>query len=161
MGAEPLSKHFPRRNRIISGLSLGTVVVEAGKKSGALITAYNALEQSREVFAVPGEIRSPKSTGTNKLIKEGAKLIENVDDILDEIPQWQDRAKSEENTQQFQMTLSGREKKLWDILSNTPIHVDSLADQARMEVSETLSVLLSLELKDAVKQAAGMMFMRR
>lgn len=161
IGAEPLSPHFPKRNRIISGLSLGTVVVEAGKRSGALITAYNALEQSREVFAVPGDVRNQKSAGTHKLIKEGAKLIEDVDDILDEIPQWQDHTKSEVSSKPFQTTLSGREKRLWEIMSSHPIHVDVLADKANMEVSETLSVLLSLELKDAVKQTAGMMFMRR
>jgi len=136
-------------------------VVEAGKKSGALITAYNALEQSREVFAVPGDVRSKKSAGTHKLIKEGAKLIEGVEDILEEIPQWQDQSKSAEDSNRFIEMLSGKEKQLWEILSTQPIHVDALADQAKIDVSETLSLLLSLELKDAVKQMAGMMFMRR
>ena len=161
MGAEPLSTHFPRRNRIISGLSLGTVVVEAGHKSGALITAYNALSQSREVFAVPGDIRSKKSVGTHRLIKEGAKLIENVEDILDEIPQWKKLSQANSRVDQPLPQLSQQEKQLWDVLSKQPTHVDKLAKQAKMDVSETLSVLLSLELKDAVKQMAGMMFMRR
>lgn len=159
MGEEPLPHNFPRRNRIISGLCPGTLVVEAGVKSGALITAYMALEQGREVFAVPGSIRGHRSRGTHKLIKEGAKLVENVDDILAELPQLQEVERSF-NPDIKPQSLTKDEMRLWEYLTEEPIHIDTLAPQAGMSTQEALSVLLSLELKDTVKQLSGMMFMR-
>ncbi len=161
MNAEPAGVHFPRRNRIISGLSLGTIVVEAGEKSGALITAYMALDQGREVFAVPGSIRSPKSKGTHQLIKEGAKLVENLEDVLAEIPQWKDKGEKRAKREDVFERLSDQEKKVWEVLSERPIHIDRIAASANVTTSEALALLLSMELKDCVKQLSGMMFVRQ
>ena len=160
MGAEPAGVHFPRRNRIISGLSLGTVVVEAGERSGALITAYMALDQGREVFAVPGSIQSPKSRGTHRLIKEGAKLVEGIEDILAEMPQWRDGGETEEK-RNISATLSGQEKDVWEVLSDEPRHIDEIAAKANVTSSEALALLLSLELKNCVRQLSGMRFVRQ
>ncbi len=160
MDTEPASGHFPRRNRIISGLSLGTVVVEAGEKSGALITAYMALEQGREVFAVPGSIRSSKTRGTHRLLKEGAKLVECVEDILVEIPGWTIDEKERDHKSNIVDQLSAGEKKLWQVLSDEPLHIDRIAIEANVTTSEALAVLLSMELKNCVKQISGMMFVR-
>ena len=160
LGTEPAAGHFPRRNRIISGLSLGTVVVEAGQKSGALITAFMALEQGRDVFAVPGSIRSQQSRGPHRLIKEGAKLIENVEDIIAEIPEWQKREAHDKQTKDIVESLATDEKKLWDVLSHEPLHIDQVAAQANVTTSEALALLLSMELKNCVQQLSGMMFVR-
>ena len=157
----PESRNFPRRNRIISGLSMGTVVVEAGKRSGALITAHIALEQGRDVFAVPGSIRSVRSRGTHTLIKEGAKLIEGVEDILSEMPNWKgERDKDGVSRIDISKRLSGDERNLWDVLSENPIHIDQIAANAKITTSEALAMLLSMELKNCVKQLSGMMFVR-
>ena len=161
MNAEPAGVHFPRRNRIISGLGVGTVVVEAGEKSGALITAYMALDQGREVFAVPGSIRSLKSRGTHRLIKEGAKLIESIEDILVEISHWQDKGEKKRVRRDVSELLSDGEKKLWNVLSDKPVHIDRIAAEASVTTSEALALLLSMELKDCVKQLSGMRFVRR
>jgi DNA processing protein len=159
---EPKSVHFPRRNRIISGLSLGTVVVEAGEKSGALITAYMALEQGREVFAVPGSIRNLKSRGTHRLIKEGAKLVENVEDVYSELPGLKKKEidKKKRRTDMAEL-LSASEMKLWNVLSEEPTHIDQIAEQAKIHTSEALAHLLSMELKNCVRQISGMKFIRQ
>jgi len=162
MGTEPDAVNFPRRNRIISGLALGTIVVEAGLKSGALLTANYALEQNREIFAVPGNINSPKSMGTNQIIKDGAKLITDATDVIVELePQLkhflkQDEAKSKELPED----LSELEKLLLNNLSNEPIHIDKLANVIGKSTAETLSALLPLEFKDLVKQLPGKLFVR-
>lgn len=161
MTAEPAGVHFPRRNRIISGLSLGTVVVEAGEKSGALITAYMALEQGREVFAVPGDVRSVKSRGTHKLIKEGAKLIEDVEDIFAEIPALNAHREDTEAKVDFSRLLTEDEMLVWRVLAAEPVHIDRIAVDAGVNTQEALALLLSMELKDCVKQLSGMMFVRR
>lgn len=160
MNAEPVAGHFPKRNRIISGLSLGTVVIEAGEKSGALITAYMALEQGREVFAVPGNIRVHQSKGPHRLIQEGAKLVENVEDILAEIPQLKAQQVKKDEKDILQL-LSDSEKRIFQVLSEKPCHIDRIASQANMSTSEALALLLSLELKDVIKQLSGMMFVRQ
>jgi DNA processing protein len=162
MGTKPDAVNFPKRNRIISGLALGTVVVEAGLKSGALLTANYALEQNREIFAVPGNINSPKSNGTNQIIKDGAKLISSANDVLTELePQLKhflklDEAKSKEMPED----LSELEKILLNNLSNEPIHIDKLSNVIGKSTAETLSTLLPLEFKDLVKQLPGKLFVR-
>jgi DNA processing protein len=158
LGTYPDAGNFPRRNRIISGLSLGVLITEAGAKSGALITAFQALEQNREVFAVPGPINSGKSAGSNQLIKEGAKLVQGVQDIIRELEnQIEFRIKAPVKKQP---KLIGLEKIVYDLLQNEPQHVDTLAMKARKSVPEVLTVLLTLELIGIVRQLSGKMFVQ-
>ncbi len=160
MNTAPDAVHFPGRNRIISGLALGVVVVEAGEKSGALITADYALEQNREVFAVPGPAYAPKSKGPNGLIKQGAKLVEHVDDILCEI---EHRLRPESRPTfrpQPQLKLTDVETAIYEILRPEPLHVDAISQKSNLAVSEALNHLLALELQGVVKQLAGKHFSR-
>jgi len=159
-GTKPDAVNFPRRNRIISGLSLGTVVISAGEKSGALLTAYYALDQNREVFAVPGRITDEKSTGTNRLIQKGAKLVASVDDILNEID-----AIRRFPRQPHQLEIAFKfddedEQKIYEALSTDPIYIDDLAQKLGRNTYSILATLLSLELKGAVRQLAGKMFIK-
>jgi DNA processing protein len=161
LGTKPEKSNFPRRNRLISGLSLGVVVVEAGEKSGALLTAGCALEQNREVFAIPGNLGSKTSQGTNSLIKQGAKLVTSVEDILDELNIDTKGAKSTQVEREEDLShLSEKEKSLFGLISDEPSHIDKIADVAAIGVSDALSLLLSLELKGLVKQLSGKMFVR-
>ncbi len=158
LGTYPDGGNFPRRNRIISGLSLGVLITEAGAKSGALITAFQALEQNREVFAVPGPINSGKSAGSNQLIKEGAKLVQGVQDIVRELEnQIEFRIKTPEKEQP---NLKGLDKVIFDLLQDEPQHVDNLAMKAKKSVPEVLTVLLTLELLGIVRQLSGKMFVQ-
>ncbi len=158
IGTQPDAVNFPRRNRIISGMSLGVVVVEAGRKSGALITAAYAVEQNREVFAIPGNITSPKSVGTNRLIQQGAKLVAGVDDVLEEISSKLRR--KEAFTRPLPPNLNELELKLLDHLSNEPKHIDKLVLELQESPSVILARLLTLELMGVVKQLSGKMFVR-
>lgn len=159
MGTKPDAPHFPRRNRIISGLSAGVLVVEAGRKSGALITADFALEQNREVFALPGNINNPKSHGCNHLIQQGAKLVQTIDDIWDELGHYSEGScQTADNSPT--VPLSSREIKVYEILTNEPKHIDAIALESQLSISHTLGVLLSLELKNVVQQLAGKNFIR-
>lgn len=163
MGSPPEPKHFPIRNRIISGLSRGVVVVEATKKSGSLITASFALDQDREVFAVPGSIGSFKSTGTHHLIKQGAKLVENADDVLEEFGPGlgnQGAVLTQENEPPPPPDLEPEEARIYDLLSDYPTHIDHIVREADMEPGEVLSTLMKMELKGIVTQLAGKMFVR-
>ena len=155
MGAKPDAPHFPRRNRIISGLSKGTVVIEAGKKSGALITADFALEQNRDVFALPGNINNPNSFGCNYLIQQGAKLVTSVDDIMDEVGH-----SSTPKSTVPPPNLSSTEAKVYNMLSHEPKHIDAIALNCQLPVSKTLGILLTLELKNIVQQLSGKNFIR-
>lgn len=161
MTTEPTGAHFPRRNRIISGLSWGTVVIEAGERSGALITAYIALEQGREVFAIPGSILSARSRGPHKLIKEGAKLVESIEDILCEFPDLERHGKANQLVYEPERLLSSEEKAIWTVLSEEPLHIDAISEKTRYSMPEALALLLSMELKSCVKQLSGMRFMRQ
>ncbi|MFQ6093505.1 MAG: DNA-processing protein DprA [bacterium] len=160
METKPEGPHFPRRNRIISGLSLGVIIVEAGEKSGALFTAEFALNQNREVFAVPGQVTSMRSRGTNLLIKEGAKLVVSVEDVLEELAPWLDRPLGPGPTIMPEIRLSEEEKRIYDALSDTPAHIDAIARQTQFSTSKALTLLLSMELNGAVKQLSGKMFIR-
>jgi DNA processing protein len=160
MGAPPEPAHFPRRNRIVSGLCRGTVVVEAGDRSGALLTADLALEQNRDVFAVPGNVTSPKSRGTNRLIQHGAKLVTAAEDVLEEYPEWPAPARTAEPPAMDPAALSDAERALWNVMTMEPMHIDEIAAEGRLPAAETLSALLSMELKACVKQLSGMRFMR-
>lgn len=156
-GAEPESAHFPARNRLISGLSLGVLVVEAGEKSGALITSRFALEQNREVFAVPGNIHSPVSVGTNRLIQQGGKLVTRVDDILEELNL---RMVAEQAVAQVILPESAEEAALISQLSSQPVHVDDLQRLTGMPSSLVSSTLTIMELKGMVQQVGGMNYIR-
>jgi DNA processing protein len=160
MQSPPEAGHFPKRNRIISGLSLGVVVVQAGKDSGSLITAGYALEQGREIFAVPGNVGADSSQGSNKLIKEGAKLVESSEDILEEIlPQW--RREEEETREDPAKGLTEEEKVLYGLLADTPLHIDIIIRESRLEPGRVSSLLLNLEIKGYIAQWPGMCFTRK
>lgn len=156
-GAEPESNHFPARNRLISGLSLGVVIIEAGEKSGALITARFALEQNREVFAVPGNIHSPVSIGTNRLIQQGGKLVMRVEDILEELNL---KMVSEQAVAKVMLPETAEEAALISQLSSQPVHVDELGRLTGMPVSLVSSTLTMMELKGMVQQVGGMNYVR-
>lgn len=144
---------FPERNRIISGLSLGVVVVEAGRKSGALITASHALDQGRELFAVPGFPDSEPSLGTNALIKQGARLLTSAADIFEELPQLKPgvpKAKSPDLSQ-----LTDTERGIVEQLTAGPNQLDQLARACKLPVSELMEYLLALELKGIIQELAG------
>lgn len=157
-GYRPLPQNFPRRNRIISGLSWGTLVVEAGEKSGALITADFALEQGREVFAIPGGIASPYSRGCHKLIKEGAKLVEKVEDMLEELPLT--IMANDVSLPQREQKLSSKEKRLLEIIPYEPLALEDLAVLSKIPLASLNALLLELELKGAIKQLPGKYFTR-
>jgi len=159
-GTKPDAVNFPRRNRLISGLTFGTLVIEAGEASGALITAQAALEQGREVFAVPGSIFSPKSHGPHRLIQDGAKLIMSVDDILAELPRQLDMFAASPPEPASAVALTETEQKLMAQLSHEAIHIDQLARQTQLPTAQLLAILLDLEFKNIVKQLPGKFFIK-
>ncbi|MEN2985673.1 MAG: DNA-processing protein DprA, partial [Thermodesulfovibrionaceae bacterium] len=152
---KPQKEHFPKRNRIISGMSIAILVTEAGENSGALITASFALDQGREVFAVPGNITSENSKGTNFLIKKGAKLVQTVEDILEEIKQFIPSLKETiiKSDEKF-IELREEEKVIFDILKE-PHSIDEIVYKTRKNISEILATLLNLEIKGAVIKIEG------
>jgi len=163
LGTRPEPSNFPRRNRIISGLSVGVVVVESTKKGGALITAELALKENREVFAIPGNIDSARSQGTNKLIQKGAKLVESVDDIMEELKYNLGAEFNLELPQQKDLfinddSLTDAEKKTLVCLSTESVHVDTVIEESGFKSEVVLKILLDLELKGFVKQIPGKNF---
>lgn len=153
LGVRPEAKNFPPRNRVISGLSLGTIVVEAGERSGALITTNFALEQGREVFAVPGSINSPVSKGPHRLIQQGAKLVTSVEDILEELNL---TMVSEQTAVQLALPETSEEVALYSQLSANPVHIDELCRLSGLPTQIVSSTLTLMELKGIVQQVGGM-----
>ena len=142
-------------------MGLGVLVVEAGEKSGALITANLANDQNREVFAVPGSMGSSLSAGTNKLIKEScAKLVETADDIIVELENQLKYFKKGKEKQEKKVSLSEEEKKIYDILSENPLYIDKIAEKLSIQTQVALAILLELELKELVKQVPGKQFIK-
>jgi DNA processing protein len=161
LNTPPLTYNFPRRNRIVSGLSLATIVVEAKERSGALITADFALEQSREVFAVPGDIDNESSKGTNRLIKEGAKIALSVHEVIEELGfEIQNQIQQENKTSSAQIHLSEDEYKIYELLNHEPQHIDIISSHSKADVGALMGQMLNLEIKGAIKQLPGQYYVR-
>ncbi|MDQ5987978.1 MAG: hypothetical protein CSYNP_03726 [Syntrophus sp. SKADARSKE-3] len=182
MGTPPNGPNFPARNRIISGISMGVLVVEASDKSGSLITARIALEQGREVFAVPGSIDSAGSHGTHKLIRDGATLVEGIDDIIPAIlpqisaprvipspPMMQGRLDLTLSANGYQgnedhgpeINLNTTESAIFNSISDNPVHIDSIIQSSGLKPPEVLNTLLNLELQGLIRQTAGKTYVRK
>lgn len=169
LGSPPLPQNFPFRNRIIAGMCLGVLVVEAAEKSGSLITARLAMEQNREVFAIPGNITSANSFGPNYLIKDGAKLVQHWQDVVEELPlgikaRLLDKTyeKNSPQAELFPQTpLSENEQKVYDLMKlDQACHIDELAFACKLMPSQLLATLLELEIKDRIKQLPGKNFVK-
>jgi DNA processing protein len=167
LGSRPEAYHFPRRNRIIAGLSAGVLVVEAPEKSGSLITAGYALQQGRDVFAVPGSIFSNASAGTFNLLKSGAIPVRSGDDILDNMTHLSmpgvahAKVPGREAAPSMALELlSPDEHRVADVLSAEPLRLDVIAEKAGREVSQLFDILLTLELKGIIRQVAGQQYVR-
>lgn len=156
LGTKPLSENFPRRNRIISGISTGVLVVEAAEGSGSLITVQCALEQGRDIYAVPGNITSPLSRGANLLIKQGAKLVERVEDILEELPSR--RGNAAVTPLPSTPCFSPMEASVYSCLSQIPLHIDEIAAKCALTAGDVSAILLCLELTGAIMQLPGKHF---
>ena len=157
MGSRPLAFNFPARNRLISGLSMGVVVVEATEKSGSLITAASALDQGREIFAVPGQAGASRSRGPHQLIRQGAKLVESVEDIIEEIaPQLSRRGQSQSQTPRRLPPDAGADvRAIFDLLQDRALHIDDLVQNSGMAASRVSQILLELELQGFLRQLPG------
>jgi len=164
VGTEPQARHFPRRNRIISGASLGVLVVEAATRSGSLITARFALDQGRDVFAVPGSPLDPRCRGTNDLIRNGATLVESVDDVMRELSPRFRAALSEQNRASFapaamaaagDAELARAREKIAELLSPTPVPVDEIVRQCQLSPPLVVTILLEMELAGHVRRHSG------
>ena len=161
LGSDPLAWHFPQRNRIISGLAKGVVVVQAAVKSGAFITVETALEQGRDVFAVPGQIHNPLSAGPHRFLQEGAKLVTCANDILEEYGQ-ESLFSSEElkESEQAAMTLTREEERVLQHITAEPVTIEELAYLCKLSIAELMPVLSMLELYGLVQQMIGRKYIR-
>jgi len=159
LGSPPRREHFPQRNRLISGLSLGTLVVEAARRSGSLITARLAGEQGREVFAIPGSIHSPQSRGCHQLIRQGAKLVESADDIVSELGALAGHLMQNETDENNDESKSAGDDADYKILLNSlsydPASADELAENSGLTIDHVSSMLLILELEEKIEALAG------
>jgi DNA processing protein len=153
---QPDRAFFPERNRIISGLSAGVIVIEAGEKSGALITASHALEQGRDLFAVPGAPSSIRSKGVNSLIKKGARLLTSVEDIFEEMPQLKGGILVKKFKQLPELTDS--ERKIIELFSDGPLQIDQLSRNSGLTVAEIMEFLFAMELKGVLRELPGKRF---
>ncbi len=158
-GTPPRREHFPQRNRLVSGLSLGTLVVEAARRSGSLISARLASEQGREIFAIPGSIHNPLSRGCHKLIRQGAKLVESADDIVSELgPLVEHLVRIPDATTPAEKTATQADtdyEMLLDAMAFDPVTPDDLADRSGLTIDQVSSMLLILELDGKIESQAG------
>ncbi len=174
LGTPPLAENFPYRNRIISGLSLGVLIVEASERSGSLITARLAMEQNREVMAVPGNITSGNSFGTNYLIKSGAKLVQQWQDVVAELPSEIaaailppkiEKQKAEDAVRQPDLMpadMNENERKIWSILNpDEPVHIDILLEQSGLSFGDLNTALVALDIRDLIRVLPGKHYARR
>jgi len=157
VGTKPEASNFPKRNRIISGLCHASIVVEAGNKSGAILTALNAVDQNREIFAVPGRIDDKQSLGCIRLIRNGAIPVQNGEQVIDNIKNQLYHPISPVQ-QNIILDLTNEEQNIFKYLSNDPIHIDLLSEKSGIGVTSLLGILLSLELKGAIMQIGGKQF---
>jgi DNA processing protein len=160
LGSEPEPWHFPLRNRVISGLARGVVVVEAAARSGALGTADMALEQGREVFAIPGPITSPTSAGTNRLIRQGAGLVEGARDVIESFPDLAARLSAADAEPAALAGLSDPERRLLRAIGSAPLPIDDIIRVSPAPAAATAALLTALELKGLVRQHPGKIFAR-
>jgi len=159
LGTKPDRGNFPQRNRIISGLAHATVVVEAGDRSGAILTALNAVDQNRDIFSVPGRITDKQSVGANRLIRNGAIPVYSGEEIIREInPRLFNPVKSVQKA--ISIELTDQERMIIQNLGHDPVHIDELANSVDMKITALLQILLKLELKNAVQQIGGKQFVR-
>ncbi|MGA2171987.1 MAG: DNA-processing protein DprA [Sedimentisphaerales bacterium] len=172
---EPLAENFPARNRIIAGLSLGTIIIEAGSNSGALLTARAALDYNREVMAVPGKIDSPLSRGANRLIKEGAKLVDSVEDVMESLGHIGKQLNAHVASTAAsvaadvemplfdisRLNLSAAEKSVYDCLNTDPLHVEQIIAETGLPAGSINASVVSLRLKGLIKHLPGNMFIRK
>jgi len=160
MGSRPAKWTFPQRNRILAGLSRGVIVIQAPERSGALITARCALEQGRDVFAVPGNINSLTSAGSNRLIKQGAKLVDSVDDIFEEYPDLQ-LVREDASAEDIEPKLGETEATVYELIGLEPVHMDDIIARADLSPTEASHILLLLQLENLIEEAEGGRYIRK
>ncbi len=161
LGAGPRSENFPRRNRIISGLSIATLVVEATSRSGSLITAHQAVDQGREVFAIPGSIHNPQARGCHQLIRDGARLVEQASDIIEELSSLLGFAAEQQSSVESESVgLDPESEKLLNAIGYDPVTADELVERSGLTIDKLSSMLVLLELNDYIQPAPGGCYVR-